>query len=334
MHRCHYCGKTLHELPYKCRRCGHNYCSYHHLPENHKCRGNPYQDSSHHRKNCENCGRELYGMPYKCHRCGKTLCDNCRLPKYHNCIQQYTPPFCSAKQVQKSHGKKGNAVRSLIHLIKDIFSIIVIIIISGIAVIAIILFLNPAVISTHNPISDTIKPVLNYPTETSIEQSKESLSYINNIRKQYGKTALSFDDRIYYLAKARGADLDAYNYLDHTNPITGTCAWSMKSEFGLKANENAAENVYGSKISTNNGLLQNKAYESGIEKDAVDSWLTSRGHRYNLLYSNHISGAIYCSPNSNCVFLGLNSDNFGEGCHTGTEGFAFWGDVGTQLGEV
>ncbi len=273
-------------------------------------------------------------MPYICSRCGLTLCDDCRLPENHNCSHQYTPPLSRPIKVQKFHKKIQNGFSNLIHLVMNIISAIVIIIISGIIVIAIIWFLNPAIVSTHNPISDTIKPVLYFPTETSNDQSKESLLYINNIRKQYGKTALSFDDRLYYLAKARGADLDAYHYFDHTNPITGTCAWSMKSEYGLKSNENAAENVYGSKISTNNGPVQNKAYQSGIEKDAVDSWLTSRGHRYNLLYSNHISGAIYCSPNSNCIFLGLNYDNFGEGCHTGTEGFAFWDSTGTQPGEV
>ena len=334
MHRCHYCGKILHEIPFKCRRCGHTFCADHHLPENHHCHGHHHHDSGHHRKTCGNCGRELYGMPYNCHRCGQVLCDDCRLPENHNCSHQYSPPLSRPIKTQKFHKKIQTGVSYLIHLVTDIISAIIILIISGIVVIAIIWLLNPAIISTHNPISDTIKPILHLPIETSVDQSKESLTYINDIRKQYGKAPLSFDNRLYNLAKARGSDLDAYNYFDHTNPVTGTCAWSIKSEYGLKSNENAAENVYGSKISTNNGPVQNKAYQSGIEKDAVDSWLTSRGHRYNLLYSNHVSGAIYCSPNSNCVFLGLNYDNFGEGCHTGTEGFAFWNGIGIQSGEV
>lgn len=274
------------------------------------------------------------GMPYKCHRCGIALCDNCRLPENHAChthTQTTQKPF---KPVQRYQNKPINHLQNFFNLIKDVVSAIIIIIISGFVVLLIILVWNPSVMDTHNPISDTIKSTLNFPTETTVEKSKESLSYINTIRAGYGKSALNFDIRLYNLAKARGSDLDTYNYFDHTNPVTKTCAWSIKSQYGLKSNEYAAENLYGSEISINKNPQQHQSYHEGIEKDAVDSWLTSRGHRYNLLYSDHISGAIYCSPNSNCVFLGLNHDNFGEGCHTGTEGFAFWENIGTQTGEV
>jgi uncharacterized protein YkwD len=85
MRRCHYCGKILHELPYSCRRCGHIFCSDHHLPENHHCIGHHQHDHKPHRKYCGNCGRELTGLPYKCHRCGLSLCDYCRLPENHGC---------------------------------------------------------------------------------------------------------------------------------------------------------------------------------------------------------------------------------------------------------
>ena len=61
--------------------------------------------------------------------------------------------------------------------------------------------------------------------------------------------------------------------------------------------------------------------------------MTSRGHRYNLLYPSHIGGAIACYRGY-CVFLGLNHDRFGEGCNTGEEGMAFWNSVGRQPGEL
>ena len=89
-HRCHYCGKILHELPYTCRRCGHRFCSDHHLPENHHCSGHHHHDHKPHHRYCGNCGRELSGMPYKCHHCGVVFCDNCRLPENHGC--KVTPP--------------------------------------------------------------------------------------------------------------------------------------------------------------------------------------------------------------------------------------------------
>ena len=90
MRRCHYCGKILHELPFNCRRCGHTFCSDHHLPENHHCSWHHHHDHQLHHRYCGNCGRELSGMPYKCHRCGVVFCDNCRLPENHGC--KVTPP--------------------------------------------------------------------------------------------------------------------------------------------------------------------------------------------------------------------------------------------------
>lgn len=97
MRRCHYCGKILHELPYKCRRCGNIFCSDHHLPENHHCHGHhPYEHKPRHRY-CGNCGKELTGMPYKCHRCGLILCDDCRLPENHGCEVKPVPPHGQIK---------------------------------------------------------------------------------------------------------------------------------------------------------------------------------------------------------------------------------------------
>jgi uncharacterized protein YkwD len=223
--------------------------------------------------------------------------------------------------------KLGNLALGLIYAI-------IIIVVAGIFVFFYIYPIYSQFMDTHNVVSDTIKPALNLPTETSIEKSKENLDYINSIRATNGKSQLTFDARVYELAKARANDLDRYNYFDHTNPVTGSCAWSIKSQYGFTSTEFVAENIYGSQISVNGGTTQHQAYTPQIENNAVDSWLTSRGHRYNLLYTNHISGAIYCSPNSNCVFLGLNHDGFGDGCSTGAEGLSFWNHVGTQSGEV
>lgn len=100
-HRCHFCGKTLNEIPYKCRRCGYSFCSDHHLPENHRCPGHHHHDSRHHRKYCGNCGRELPGLPYRCHRCGLLLCDNCRLPENHGCRVTPDPVSPSIQFIDK-----------------------------------------------------------------------------------------------------------------------------------------------------------------------------------------------------------------------------------------
>ena len=75
---------------------------------------------------------------------------------------------------------------------------------------------------------------------------------------------------------------------------------------------------------------------TGNCKEAVDGWLTSRGHRYNLLYDEHVSGAIGCYWQI-CVFLGVHYNPYGlgaGGCHTGDEGRAYWQIAGIKEGEV
>src|SRR3989344_6060873 len=39
MARCDYCGETINELPWTCKRCGQTFCGNHRLPETHDCQG-------------------------------------------------------------------------------------------------------------------------------------------------------------------------------------------------------------------------------------------------------------------------------------------------------
>jgi len=160
---------------------------------------------------------------------------------------------------------------------------------------------------------------------TTMEESKKSIDYVNKIRSSNGINSIRFDSRVYNIAMARVNDMDKYGYMDHTNPQTGTCADSIKTQHGLSISEYVAENAF--------GFDTGGHYSNGLENEAVDSWMTSRGHRYNLLYP-HSAGAVACSNGGHCVFLGLNSNRFGEGCHTGTEGMAFWNSIGRQPGEI
>jgi len=71
-------------------------------------------------------------------------------------------------------------------------------------------------------------------------------------------------------------------------------------------------------------------------KEQVDNWMDSRGHRYNLLYSDHKIGAIGCYYGV-CVFLGGHTNPYGLGagpCTTGEEGLEYWENVPIQPGEV
>lgn len=147
---------------------------------------------------------------------------------------------------------------------------------------------------------------------TSIEESKHNLKYINQIRTEKGRSQIHFDERAYDLALARVRDVKEYDYFDHTNPFTGTCPYTMKSSFGFSSNEYLAENLSDGIYSPNT---------------ATDLWMTSQGHRYNLLFSEHIGGATVCEGGT-CVFLGLNNDHFGDGCSTADEGKAWHKSMG------
>ena len=102
------------------------------------------------------------------------------------------------------------------------------------------------------------------------------------------------------------------NCLQYPNPFTGTCPYNMKSEFGLRSNENVAENSYlfgdiGSPT------IYNPSYH-----EIVDGWMQSTGYRINLLSYEHVAGSVACYGRY-CVFLGLNHGNYGEGCYTASQ---------------
>ena len=158
--------------------------------------------------------------------------------------------------------------------------------------------------------------------------SVATLAEINKIRAQYGRPPLLFDQRLFDLATARVQDMQTYHYYDHVNPQTGTCAYSMKAQFGFNASEYVAENAldYGDEGGVGATLFHPMP-------ESISSWMSSRGHRYNLLYARHVAGAVACL-NDKCVFLGLNHDRFGEGCHTAADGHQFWETTPLKPDEV
>ncbi|MBS3124343.1 hypothetical protein J4437_06990 [Candidatus Woesearchaeota archaeon] len=175
---------------------------------------------------------------------------------------------------------------------------------------------------------DEIKENLDQNSEKNIQkreeeskvESQEAFAYLNTLRSENGLPQLKWDDRVYDLGIERTKDMDEYRYLDHTNPVTGECPDKIKQRFGLSPREYVAENAYG------------MYGANALPREAIDSWMTSRGHKYNLLYPTHIAGAVSCYEGY-CVFLGLNIDRFGEGCFTGAEGISFWNSVTKQPGE-
>jgi len=165
---------------------------------------------------------------------------------------------------------------------------------------------------------------------TTETESRSGINYVNTLRAQYGKNPISFDIRAYNLGLARTRDMFENHYMDHTSP-SGECPDNMKLDFGFSANEFLAENAAGTTRSYSNSYYD--YVEEKVEvRETIDGWIDSRGHRYNLLYDYHKAGAVVCYGGS-CVFLGVNNDLFGSGCHTAAEGIAFWNTAPSQEGE-
>ena len=177
----------------------------------------------------------------------------------------------------------------------------------------IVIYANSTIQSGLELSKNTVKEVMK--SSTNQEDSEKMIDYVNSIRASNGVYPIRFDSRVYNLAMARVIDMDNYGYMDHTNLQTGTCADSIKTQYGLSNSEYVAENAF--------GFDTGGHYSVGLEKEAVDSWMTSRGHRYNLLYP-HSAGAVACSNGGHCVFLGLNNNRFGQGCYSGADGLAYW----------
>lgn len=195
-------------------------------------------------------------------------------------------------------------------------------------------------INALNPTIENIKSTISYmgggiwscvsrlsirvePNYKSTEaDSKAAIDDINKLRQRYGKKAISFDKRLFELAVGRAIDMREFNYVDHTNPYTGTCPDSMKQIYGLNESEYVSEDAFGNLEYVEDFCTM---IETRSMTDAINSWMGNRGQKYNLLYDGHVAGAVGCYKNV-CVFLGLNPDSFGKGCRTMAEGRAFWGN--------
>lgn len=166
-----------------------------------------------------------------------------------------------------------------------------------------------------------------------IVKSQEATEYVNQLRKQYGRNELKWNEDLYELAMFRTKDMYDRRYFDHVTP-DGKCVNNFKSNYGL-GGYTIAENA-GAVVYSMNGDFDVDYASYADPIGQVDGWMESRGHRYNLLYPDHVIGVVACYKGA-CVFLGGNTDAWGLGagpCSTGAEGTAYWQSAGKQAGEV
>ena len=198
------------------------------------------------------------------------------------------------------------------------------------------IFLAQAKIKQIGPTGFSIVGYLTKERESSYEvllvsqDETQAFEYVNELRQEYDKDIIDWDDRAYALAVARAKDMYDRDYADHITP-EGTCAKDVKLDYGFKLSEILAENI-GIMTRYVNGTIVSNASAAGL----VNQWMESRGHRYNLLYDDHKSGAIGCHKYI-CLFYGVHRNLFGIGavsCTNGRQGNDFWKNSDKQKGEV
>jgi len=125
------------------------------------------------------------------------------------------------------------------------------------------------------------------------EDSQQAIIYLNRFRVAEGILPIAYDGRAYSLALARAEDMADFKYLNYTNPQTGSSALALKRWHGFSENETLLETLYG----------QWTGYTPGIERQAIDAWITDSGNRQRLFFAQ-ISGAIACSEGY-CSYIGV-----------------------------
>jgi uncharacterized protein YkwD len=178
--------------------------------------------------------------------------------------------------------------------------------------------------SNDNPIADFVQ------TFTYDNDASRGIDIVNEYRLANGRSVISFDKNLYDLAYFKSKELFQNRYLDHPDK-NGKCVDYYKKDFGIIGGSVADNLMKNGGV----GIPFPPTYKSTITGYTGDGgWASSRGHNYNLLYPNHVSGAIACYWHI-CTFVGLNYDSFGsqEYCSTGEAGLAFWESAGKQMYE-
>jgi uncharacterized protein YkwD len=132
-----------------------------------------------------------------------------------------------------------------------------------------------------------------FKANTTSDDSQQAMIYLNRIRLSGGEPPIAYDPRAYQLALARARDMEQYGYLNYTNPVTNVSVSTLKERFGFSGDEMVLENAYG----------QWNGYTLGIERQAIDSWVSDQGNRQRLFF-NHTAGAVACSGGY-CSFIGV-----------------------------
>ena len=124
---------------------------------------------------------------------------------------------------------------------------------------------TPAASSTETP----AVPVQSSDTATLSAYEQEVITLTNQYRVQYGLAPLSADTHLSEIARLKSQDMHDKGYFDHNSPTYGT-PFEMMKQFGVNYRY-AGENI---------------AMGYRTAKSVVEGWMSSPGHRANILNAN------------------------------------------------
>jgi len=98
----------------------------------------------------------------------------------------------------------------------------------------------------------------------------EVVTLVNDIRAQYGLSALAINQDLCQVARYKSQDMAEKRYFSHESPTYGS-PFQMMQSFGISY-RTAGENI---------------AYGQQTPQAVVDAWMNSSGHRANILNSSY-----------------------------------------------
>ena len=105
-----------------------------------------------------------------------------------------------------------------------------------------------------------------------LAEERAVVSLVNEIRAQYGLSALTLDESLCRYARVKSQDMQQNGYFSHESPTYGS-PFDMMRSFGISYSY-AGENIA-------------MGYSSA--QSVVEAWMNSTGHRANILSANFTS---------------------------------------------
>lgn len=116
-------------------------------------------------------------------------------------------------------------------------------------------------------------------------EAQEILRLVNEQRAQKGLAALTLSEKLCELATLKAEDMVANGYFDHTSPTYGT-PFDMMRQFGVSYSS-AGENI---------------AAGQRTPEEVMNAWMSSSGHRANILSADYTELGVGIAAGSNGIY--------------------------------